>query len=170
MDKQCEDRAHRIGQIRDVHIYRFVSQHTVEEALLRKANQKRHLDDLVIQKGEFDWRSLFDNENALTSAMGEVEDTEDAVAARLAAQEESALYGADEADFGAGDADTQTLPVETEHQFDDLPVEEASSQHQEMEAEVQEEPEDAEEEGGTVDDYMLRFVEGDHEFFRSWKV
>ncbi|EMD30670.1 hypothetical protein CERSUDRAFT_40929, partial [Gelatoporia subvermispora B] len=43
MDRQCEDRAHRIGQIRDVHIYRFVSQHTVEEALLRKANQKRSL-------------------------------------------------------------------------------------------------------------------------------
>jgi hypothetical protein len=51
-------RAHRIGQIRDVHIYQFISQHTVEEAMLRKANQKRSLDDLVIQKGEFDWRSL----------------------------------------------------------------------------------------------------------------
>ena len=48
MDRQCEDRAHRIGQIRDVHIYRFISRHTVEEALLRKANQKRSLDDLVI--------------------------------------------------------------------------------------------------------------------------
>lgn len=27
--------------------------------MLRKANQKRSLDDLVIQKGEFDWRTLF---------------------------------------------------------------------------------------------------------------
>lgn len=59
MDRQCEDRAHRIGQIRDVHIYRFISQYTVEEAMLRKANQKRSLDDLVIQQGDFDWRRFF---------------------------------------------------------------------------------------------------------------
>jgi helicase SWR1 len=53
-------RAHH-GQIRDGHI----SQYTVEEAMLRKANQKRSPDDLVIQKGEFDWRSLFGDETAL---------------------------------------------------------------------------------------------------------
>ena len=53
------NRAHRIGQIRDVHIYRFISQYTVEEAMLRKANQKRSLDDIVIQKGDFDWKSFF---------------------------------------------------------------------------------------------------------------
>ncbi len=118
MDRQCEDRcvlyvypveyilttrhysAHRIGQIRDVHIFRFISKHTVEEALLRKANQKRSLDDLVIQKGEFDWRSLFRDEGALTKALGEFEDTEDAHAAAVAAREEVALVGADEADFG----------------------------------------------------------------------
>ena len=53
MDKQCQDRAHRIGQTRDVHIYRFVSEHTIEANILRKANQKRLLDDVVIQGGEF---------------------------------------------------------------------------------------------------------------------
>ncbi|KAL9129781.1 MAG: hypothetical protein Q9217_001857 [Psora testacea] len=53
MDKQCQDRAHRIGQTRDVHIYRFVSEHTIEANILRKANQKRMLDDVVIQEGEF---------------------------------------------------------------------------------------------------------------------
>jgi helicase SWR1 len=97
-------RAHRIGQIRDVHIYRFISLHTVEEAMLRKANQKQSLDDLVIQKGKFDWRTLFGDEAALTQALGEFEDTEDAHAAAVAAREEVVMEGADEADFG-GDAD-----------------------------------------------------------------
>src|SRR3978361_888673 len=53
MDKQCQDRCHRIGQTRDVHIYRFVSEHTIEANILRKSNQKRLLDDVIIQKGEF---------------------------------------------------------------------------------------------------------------------
>ncbi|KAI4105980.1 MAG: hypothetical protein L6R37_002441 [Teloschistes peruensis] len=53
MDKQCQDRCHRIGQTRDVHIYRFVSEHTIEANILRKANQKRMLDDVIIQEGEF---------------------------------------------------------------------------------------------------------------------
>lgn len=53
MDKQCQDRCHRIGQTRDVHIYRFVSEHTIETNILRKANQKRMLDDVIIQEGNF---------------------------------------------------------------------------------------------------------------------
>jgi helicase SWR1 len=53
MDKQCQDRCHRIGQTRDVHIYRFVSEYTIESNILRKANQKRMLDDVVIQEGDF---------------------------------------------------------------------------------------------------------------------
>ena len=53
MDKQCQDRSHRIGQTRDVHIYRLVSEYTIEANILRKANQKRMLDDVVIQEGEF---------------------------------------------------------------------------------------------------------------------
>ncbi|KAF5016044.1 hypothetical protein F66182_12404 [Fusarium sp. NRRL 66182] len=53
MDKQCQDRCHRIGQTRDVHIYRFVSEFTIESNILRKANQKRMLDDVVIQEGAF---------------------------------------------------------------------------------------------------------------------
>ncbi|KAF0712621.1 Aste57867_4757 [Aphanomyces stellatus] len=53
MDAQAQDRAHRIGQTRDVHIYRMVSEHTVEENILRKAQQKRHLDFLVLSEGQF---------------------------------------------------------------------------------------------------------------------
>ena len=53
MDKQCQDRCHRIGQTRDVHVYRLVSEHTVEANILRKSDQKRHLDDVIIQDGDF---------------------------------------------------------------------------------------------------------------------
>ncbi|CAK4164287.1 unnamed protein product [Aphanomyces euteiches] len=53
MDAQAQDRAHRIGQTRDVHIYRMVSEHTVEENILKKAQQKRHLDFLVLSEGQF---------------------------------------------------------------------------------------------------------------------
>ncbi|KAI8578637.1 hypothetical protein K450DRAFT_245833 [Umbelopsis ramanniana AG] len=53
MDKQCQDRTHRIGQTRDVHIYRFVTEFTIEENIFKKANQKRMLDNVVIQEGDF---------------------------------------------------------------------------------------------------------------------
>jgi superfamily II DNA/RNA helicase len=53
MDAQAQDRAHRIGQTRDVHIYRLVTQHTIEENILVKAKQKRHLDFLVMDEGNF---------------------------------------------------------------------------------------------------------------------
>jgi helicase SWR1 len=75
MDKQCQDRCHRIGQTRDVHIYRFVSEYTIESNILRKANQKRMLDDVIIQEGEFTtdyFTKLRDAEAAI-----EPEDTRD---------------------------------------------------------------------------------------------
>ena len=53
MDRQCQDRCHRIGQTRDVHIYRLVSEFTIESNILRKAMQKTILDNVVIQEGEF---------------------------------------------------------------------------------------------------------------------
>lgn len=53
MDAQAQDRCHRIGQTRDVHIYRLVSEMTVEENILKKANQKRLLGDLAIDGGNF---------------------------------------------------------------------------------------------------------------------
>ncbi|KAM6547945.1 hypothetical protein CsatB_019621 [Cannabis sativa] len=53
MDQQAQDRCHRIGQTREVHIYRLISESTIEENILKKANQKRALDDLVIQSGGY---------------------------------------------------------------------------------------------------------------------
>lgn len=50
---QAQDRCHRIGQTREVHIYRLVSERTVEENILMKSDQKRQLDYLAIQSGGF---------------------------------------------------------------------------------------------------------------------
>ncbi|KAG0708694.1 SNF2 family N-terminal domain-containing protein [Suillus ampliporus] len=167
MDKQCEDRAHRIGQIRDVHIYRFISAHTVEEAMLLKANQKRSLDDLVIQKGEFDWRSLFDDQGALSKALVEFEDKEDVHAAAVAAREEDVMEGADQADFGAeGELDTPLsegrLPSSAEEGH---PTVKEILDVSEMDQAAEEE-----DEGGAVSDYMISFVRMDYDFFKDWRL
>uniref|UniRef100_A0A8C4X078 Helicase C-terminal domain-containing protein n=1 Tax=Eptatretus burgeri TaxID=7764 RepID=A0A8C4X078_EPTBU len=53
MDAQAQDRCHRIGQTRDVHIYRLIGERTVEENILKKANQKRMLGDVAIEGGNF---------------------------------------------------------------------------------------------------------------------
>ncbi|XP_069591346.1 helicase SRCAP isoform X2 [Ranitomeya imitator] len=71
MDAQAQDRCHRIGQTRDVHIYRLVSERTVEENILKKAQQKRLLGDMAIEGGNFTTayfkqhtiRELFDMED-----------------------------------------------------------------------------------------------------------
>lgn len=58
MDAQAQDRAHRIGQTRDVHIYRLISESTIEENILKKANQKRHLSQLSLEEGKFNTQSF----------------------------------------------------------------------------------------------------------------
>lgn len=52
-DLQAQDRAHRIGQTKPVIVYRFATKGTVEQMLLEKADSKRRLEKLVIQKGRF---------------------------------------------------------------------------------------------------------------------
>ncbi|KAJ5554006.1 hypothetical protein N7513_003965 [Penicillium frequentans] len=58
-DLQAQDRAHRIGQKKPVIVYRLATKGTVEQTLLEKADSKRRLERLVIQKGKF--KSLLDN-------------------------------------------------------------------------------------------------------------
>ena len=62
MDAQAQDRAHRIGQTKEVHIYRLVCESTIEENILVKARQKRHLDYLVMTEGQFSETSLFSSQ------------------------------------------------------------------------------------------------------------
>jgi helicase SWR1 len=54
MDKQAQDRSHRIGQTKTVHIYRLISVNTVEENIFKKSLQKRELGALIIAGEAFD--------------------------------------------------------------------------------------------------------------------
>ncbi|BCR82997.1 putative SNF2 family helicase/ATPase [Aspergillus chevalieri] len=50
-DLQAMDRAHRIGQTKQVVAFRFVTEKAIEEKVLERAAQKLRLDQLVIQQG-----------------------------------------------------------------------------------------------------------------------
>ncbi|KAJ2357646.1 ATP-dependent DNA helicase Snf21 [Coemansia sp. RSA 2618] len=53
-DAQAMDRAHRIGQKNEVRILQLITQNSVEEQILARAEYKRNLDGKVIQAGKFD--------------------------------------------------------------------------------------------------------------------
>jgi len=51
MDLQAMDRAHRIGQKKQVRVYRLITKNTMEEKMVEKQTMKLKLDSLIIQKG-----------------------------------------------------------------------------------------------------------------------
>jgi helicase SWR1 len=176
MDAQCQDRCHRIGQTRDVHIYRFVSEHTIEANILRKSNQKRLLDDVIIQKGEFTTQGFnrsvtykdafadteeLEGEDAEASAamdrvLGEVtglgtvldsvEDKEDAVAAKEAQKE--AIYNADDADFNDSSNQASGATPNTRDATQAV-VDEVAQAARDMAAD----------EKGPVDEWMVKYLD-----------
>lgn len=50
-DLQAMDRAHRIGQKKQVKVFRLVTENTVEEKIIERAGMKLRLDKIVIQEG-----------------------------------------------------------------------------------------------------------------------
>lgn len=163
MDRQCMDRAHRIGQVRDVEVYKMVSEKTVEENILRRANQKSLLDQTVIQEGHFTTehdnaadvgaaaagdgtdvdaaieRLLGGNEKSATQALESVEDKEDVQAAQAARKEDQ-----HQSDLDAADDFTSSTPAPAPPEIDTL----------------------KEERKGHVDAYMIGFVEAALEGWR----
>ena len=108
MDAQAMDRAHRIGQTRDVHIYRLICIATVEENILLKARQKQKLEFITLTEGNFDSIQLQQkvaNDRAsglrdilstqsnntpevdIAATLAELEDVQDVAHARAAAAE-----------------------------------------------------------------------------------
>ena len=130
--------------------------------MLRKANQKRSLDDLVIQKGDFDWQNFFRAEEggsssaALQRALMEFEDVEDANAAKVAANEEAAAEGEERAEFADADLQPEQVPLSAAASGPNTPGPAA----------------EGEDEGETVTDYMLRVVQEELDYFRNreWRL
>lgn len=135
MDAQAQDRAHRIGQTREVHIYRLVCQSTVEENILTKAKQKRHLDHLVMSEGNFTEGLLFSSSN-LRDMLGATADSTDATedktlsqgeltAAMAAAEDDedvSALRGAEAEAVQENAEFDENAPIPTEEDDDERPT------------------------------------------------
>ncbi|XP_020113929.1 probable ATP-dependent DNA helicase CHR12 [Ananas comosus] len=78
MDQQAEDRAHRIGQKKEVRVFVLVSVGSIEEEILDRAKQKMGIDAKVIQAGLFNTTSTAQDRRELlqeimrrgTSALG----------------------------------------------------------------------------------------------------
>lgn len=58
MDLQAQDRCHRIGQTRNVSVYRLISKSTIEENILLKNMQKRQIDRYIMEEGKFNTESF----------------------------------------------------------------------------------------------------------------
>ncbi|KAG9413917.1 hypothetical protein AC1031_013122 [Aphanomyces cochlioides] len=52
-DNQAQDRCHRIGQTKDVVVYRLITENSFENRMLQRANAKRTLERVVLSRGEF---------------------------------------------------------------------------------------------------------------------
>lgn len=77
-DLQAQDRAHRIGQKNEVRILRLISNESVEEVILERANQKLDIDGKVIQAGKFDNKSTAEEQEAFLKRLLEAEASRDA--------------------------------------------------------------------------------------------
>lgn len=67
IDSQAMDRAHRLGQTKQVTVYRLITQGTIEERIRKRALQKEEVQRVVIQGGgasvDFSGRRMPENRN-----------------------------------------------------------------------------------------------------------
>ncbi|XP_071685564.1 protein PHOTOPERIOD-INDEPENDENT EARLY FLOWERING 1 [Rutidosis leptorrhynchoides] len=151
MDQQAQDRCHRIGQTREVHIYRLISEHTIEENILKKAKQKRALDDLVIQSGEYNtefFKKLDPME--LFTGHGTVSVNN--------MQKGKALANGSEADLPVSNADVEAALKHAEDEADYMALKRVEQEEAVENQEFTEEPPI----GRMEDDEILNEEDGDH--------
>eukprot|EP00210_Caulerpa_lentillifera_P000034 g33.t1 len=163
MDKQAQDRCHRIGQTREVNIYRLVTRYTIEENILKKSEEKRHLDFLAIQSGEFNLQFLQKlspselingasnvglSPEDVQTAMRNAEDESDAEAAQVVEQETAAEL----AEFSQDDSDDE---IEIEQQSKEL----SSKSEDDQEEEEDEQMEVLLEACTPIEKYAIRLIE-----------
>ncbi|KAL5289206.1 EP400 family protein [Megaselia abdita] len=174
MDAQAQDRCHRIGQTRDVHIYRLISEKTIEENILKKANQKRMLGDLAIEGGNFTTaffksttiQGLFEvqQENDASTRLAEVVESRNNVPLEKARDEktsistfENALAEAeDELDVEAAKVAAAEAAADLDEFDENIPLEE--TEKPEM-SKIDQEMEQIVSQLSPIERYALNFVE-----------
>lgn len=72
MDAQAADRAHRIGRRDDVHVYRLITQHTIEERIVKRAKQKNSVQQTVYS-GEVFKGNVFNTHDVMSLLFDENE-------------------------------------------------------------------------------------------------
>lgn len=58
VDQQAMDRVHRLGQTKDVTVYRLITQNSVEEKVMERANKKEEVQKIVIKGNVFEGQYL----------------------------------------------------------------------------------------------------------------
>ncbi|XP_071754605.2 uncharacterized protein srcap isoform X1 [Centroberyx gerrardi] len=144
MDAQAQDRCHRIGQTRDVHIYRLISERTVEENILKKANQKRMLGDMAIEGGNFTTaffkeqtiRELFDvndgekREVAVELSVPQAEEEESATKQSTTILEQALCRAEDEEDIVAASQAKAEQVAELAEFNENIPLDDGGEQEE----------------------------------------
>lgn len=73
MDQQAQDRAHRIGQRREVLVVRLLTNKSIEESVMERASFKRGLEKKIIRAGMFDEQSKDSERQAMLRELLRVE-------------------------------------------------------------------------------------------------
>nr|XP_045582866.1 helicase domino-like isoform X2 [Procambarus clarkii] len=178
MDAQAQDRCHRIGQTRDVHIYRLISEKTIEENILKKANQKRLLGDLAIEGGNFTTahfkkstiQDLFEvnvNENDASKRMSEViekskppdegKEVTEGEKVKMGAFESALAAAEDETDVQAAKTAKAEMAAELAEFDENIPIEEGEGSEELSKAE--QEVANLMKQLSPVERYAMKFLE-----------
>lgn len=73
MDQQAQDRAHRIGQRKEVRVLRMITAKSIEEDVIERASFKRGLEKKIIRAGMFDEQSKDSERQAMLRELLRVE-------------------------------------------------------------------------------------------------
>jgi SWI/SNF-related matrix-associated actin-dependent regulator of chromatin subfamily A member 5 len=130
VDLQAQDRAHRIGQKKQVKVFRLIAEATLEERVLTRARQKLVLDALVIKKKE--------EASALANEVGdEVDATDEAAMEKLSLDELWSFlsFGAEQVQDPMSDESVEPLTdVELDRIIDQGRAKENAEEMEEAEA------------------------------------
>jgi len=76
VDRQAEDRCHRLGQEKKVTVYKLITKGSCEEHIFSLAEEKKQLNDLMLEEGNFDKKKV---EKEMEKVLGEVFEEEEEI-------------------------------------------------------------------------------------------